>query len=302
MSTVNVYKLTSVHLIIEYWGMNSLVAYQNSLVAIDRELLAARYSESTRRTYMGMFKEFLKYIYPKTLHTVRREDILEFQHYLVDTKKVSRSYQNQSINAIKFFSEKVLGMPREYYELRRPKREKRLPTVLSKDEVKRLLAVTANLKHRAILTTIYASGLRMSEVINLEIKDIDSDNRRIWIKNAKGAKDRLTLLSDAHLQLLRSYYRACKPKRWLFEGPNHTQYSPSSVRNVFHRARKKAGILKSATVHTLRHSFATHLLENGVNLRHIQELLGHSTPKTTEIYTHVCSSDLTEVKSPFEGL
>jgi len=282
--------------------MSSVAIYQNTLIAIDRELLAARYSESTRRTYLGMFREFLKYTYPKPLHSISREDILEFQHYLVDVRKVSRSYQNQSINAIKFFSEKVLGHPREYFELRRPKRVNKLPVVFSKGEVHKLLGTVTNLKHRTILSTIYASGLRMSEVVNLKITDIDSANNRILINEAKGAKDRITLLSNDQLTLMRQYFRQYRPKVYLFESRGNKQYSASSIRKIFHRAKKRAGISKKATVHTLRHSFATHLLENGVSLRHIQVLLGHSSPKTTEIYTHISTQNLMDIKSPFEEM
>ncbi|MEP2774143.1 MAG: site-specific integrase [Fulvivirga sp.] len=282
--------------------MSIVSVYQNTIISIDRELLAARYSASTRRTYLGMFREFLKFTYPKPLHSITRDDILEFQHYLVDVRKVSRSYQNQSINAIKFFSEKVLGREREYYDLKRPKKANKLPVVFNKSEVQRLLAAVDNLKHKAILSTIYASGLRMSEVLNLKIADIDSANHRILINDAKGAKDRITLLSEGQLALLRAYYKQYKPKVWLFESYGDKQYSASSVRKVFHRAKKRAGITKQATVHTLRHSFATHLLENGVNLRHIQVLLGHGSSKTTEIYTHICTQNLIDIKSPFEGL
>ncbi|MDX1629448.1 MAG: tyrosine-type recombinase/integrase, partial [Fulvivirga sp.] len=272
--------------------MSSVTIYRNSLVAIDRELVVNRYSESTRRTYMAMFREFLKYNYPKPLHHINRDDILDFQKYLVDERKVSRSYQNQSINAIKFFMEKVLGLERQVFNIKRPKKANRLPIVLSKEEVSRMLSTISNIKHKAILTTIYASGLRISELINLKIQDIDSDNRRIWVRNAKGAKDRATLLSPNQLELLRTYYKKYRPKNYLFEGPKNAKYTASSIRKIFKRALRNAHIEKYATVHSLRHSFATHLLENGVNLRLIQVLLGHNSTKTTEIYTHVCNQNL----------
>jgi len=280
--------------------MHSLTTYKNSLVAVDRHLVMVRYSESTRRTYMNMFREFLKYVYPKPIHSISKQDIIDYQCYLVDTKKVSASYQNQSINAIKFFSEKVLGNDRMVYDLKRPKKSNPLPIVFTKDEVKRLLSSIDNVKHRAILSSIYASGLRISELVNLKIEDIDSENKRIWIRGAKGNKDRISLLATDQLALLRAYFKEHRPSYWLFEGPGGRKYSPSSIRKVFHRARKRANILKKSTVHTLRHSFATHLLENGVNLRHIQVLMGHNSPKTTEIYTHVTTQNLADIKSPFD--
>ncbi len=149
---------------------------------------------------------------------------------------------------------------------------------------------------------IYSSGLRISECINLQIKDIDSDNMRIWIKQSKGNKDRLTILSPKVLTQLRKYYILCKPKKWLFEGSKGGQYSASSIRSVFKNAKKNAKIKTPATVHSLRHSFATHLLENGTNLRYIQKLLGHNSSKTTEIYTHVCNNLLIKIESPLDSI
>jgi len=177
-----------------------------------------------------------------------------------------------------------------------------LPTVLSQQEIIQILKSVRNIKHKAILSSIYGCGLRISECINLKIEDIDSENNRIWIRNSKGRKDRLTLLPESLLILLRNYFIEYKPTLWLFEGPQEKQYSVSSIRNIFRRAKAKAGIRKPATVHTLRHSFATHLLENGTNLRYIQELLGHSSSKTTEIYTHVARSDLTSIISPLDSI
>ena len=153
-----------------------------------------------------------------------------------------------------------------------------------------------------MLMTIYSSGLRISELINLRITDIDSDNRRIWIRNGKGGKDRISILSDQLLIELRTYYKAYRPVKWLYEGPECAQYSASSVRRVLKKAMRKANVNKDASVHTLRHSFATHLLENGTNLRHIQQVLGPTSSRTTEIYTHVASGTLEEIISPLDGL
>jgi site-specific recombinase XerD len=169
-------------------------------------------------------------------------------------------------------------------------------------EIAKLLGTLRNVKHRAMLTLIYSSGLRISELINMKIDDVDSQNMRLWVRNAKGRKDRITLLARHTLQLLRQYYRAYKPEVYLFEGQSGGRYSATSLRKVFQRAKKWAGIHQPATVHTLRHSFATHLLEQGVNLRYLQQLPGHNSIRTTEIYTHVCATNLLDITSPIDNL
>ncbi len=276
--------------------------YKDALALFRQKLVIRRYSASTLNTYFYMFREFLKAMYPMSIRQLKKEDILAYQEMLVKEKNVSSSYQNQSINAIKFYFEKVMGMPTEYYQLERPLKEHKLPTVFTKEQVGAILSNCHNNKHKAILTLIYSAGLRISEAVDMEIKDIDSDNMRIWIRGAKGKKDRLSVLSPKMLDLLRNYYRKERPKQYLFEGPAHAKYSVTSIRNVFHRAKKKAGVTAPGTVHTLRHSFATHLLENGTNLRYIQQLLGHGSSKTTEIYTHVCNTNLTNISSPLDSL
>ncbi len=274
--------------------------YQAALTVMSAKLTVLRYSTSTHHSYHFMFREFLKQMYPKPLHQITKWDILQYQNHLVKVKKVSRSYQNQSVNAIKFYLEQVLGHDRQFFEIDRPKKIHRLPQVLSLSEVQKILKCTQNLKHKAILTTLYSSGLRVGELISLKIGDIDSASMRIWVREGKGVKDRITVLSPLLLQLLRAYYGDYKPKKYLFEGPNNKPYSASSVRKILARAVKKAGICKEVHTHTLRHSFATHLLENGTNLRYIQMLLGHTNPKTTEIYTHVSTKKLEEIKSPLD--
>jgi len=173
---------------------------------------------------------------------------------------------------------------------------------LSEEEVMRIINSVKNLKHKAILLTIYSAGLRISEVINLRIADIDSSRKTIIIKGAKGKKDRNSLLSEKLLIILRNYFKEYKPKDWLFEGQEGEQYAESSIQHIFHKACQDAKILKKATVHTLRHSFATHLLERGTDLRYIQELLGHSSSKTTEIYTHITHKGMEQIKSPLDNL
>ena len=276
--------------------------YQQAMDLMLQKLILKNYSPNTIKTYMHMFKQFLIYMHPMPLHQVTTAHIMHYHKELVTIHKVSSSYQNQSINAIKFYIEKVLNLPKITYDFCRPRRSKTLPKVLSLEEVARILDNTNNIKHKAILSIIYGCGLRISECINLKVEDIDSSNMRVWVRNAKGKKDRITLLSPTLLKQLRAYYIIYKPKQWLFEGVKGKQYSVSSIRQVFNRSKKKARVNIPATVHTLRHSFATHLLDNGTNLRYIQKLLGHSSSKTTEIYTHVSTTNLTNITSPFEML
>ena len=274
--------------------------YLHAIRLYEEQLLLKQYSHNTFKTYVHMFKKFLDHVYPKPLHLVDTGSIKAYHLWLVDTQKVSESFQNQSINAIKFYLEKVLHYPYERFELVRPKKVKRLPKVLTLDEVSTLLDKTINIKHKSILTLIYSAGLRISECVALKVTDIDSAAMCIWVRCSKGKKDRVTLLSPTLLKLLRSYYRIYRPKEWLFEGPNGGPYSTSSIRAVFKKSKYKAKIFKPATVHSLRHSFATHLLENGTNLRYIQKLLGHNSSKTTEIYTHVSMTNLNEITSPLD--
>ncbi|QCK17106.1 integrase [Mangrovivirga cuniculi] len=266
------------------------------------KLETVRYSKSTIDTYLYYFSDFLTYCRIENPDTMTDEQVKNYLLYLIHDKKASQSTQNQAVNAIKFYLEKIKGEDRKYYWIDRPSKEKKLPVVLSEEEVVRMLKTPMNLKHRCMLTLIYSAGLRVGEMIDMKISDIDGDRMLIHVKGAKGKKDRTTLLSEKTLALLREYYKKYKPKRWLFEGQGGEKYSSSSLRKVFHRAKKNAGIKKDATLHTLRHSFATHLLERGTNLRYIQNLLGHSSSKTTEIYTHITSKGMNEIKSPLDNL
>jgi integrase/recombinase XerD len=229
-------------------------------------------------------------------------DIEKFLLYLAEERNVSTSYLTISICAIKFYYEKVLGMAQVTYKISQPRGEKQLPEVLSEEEVIRLFWNVGNLKHKCILMTVYSGGLRLSEVVGLRVGDIDSKRMMIFIKGAKGKKDRYTILSKELLKWLREYYKKEKPLVWLFEGVTGGQYSMRSVQNIMREAVKRTGIKKHATIHTLRHSFATHMLENGTDLRYIQNLLGHSSSKTTEIYTHITTKGLEQLSSPFDKL
>jgi site-specific recombinase XerD len=262
-----------------------------------------RYSDSTVRTYTKYFKEFQDSFSHENIIELDADDINNYLTTLMKNQRISASQQNQRINAIKFYYEKVLGRERMYWQIDRPKREHRLPEVLSKAEVKRIINSCNNLKHRCILSLIYSAGLRRSELINLKIIDINSDRGLICIKAAKGKKDRYSLLSIALLEELRIYYKQYRPLTWLFEGqePN-TKYSPTSIANILNKACLKAKINRRITPHMLRHSFATHLLEQGTDLRYIQTLLGHSSSKTTEIYTHVSNKNLGQIKNPIDDI
>ncbi len=260
-----------------------------------------RYSVNTARTYTHLFGQFVYAHKDKKLFEINEIDIRHYVHQIVKAGK-SSSYQNQVINAIKFYYEQVLDMPQRFYEIDRPLKERKLPLVLSEEEVSRLFSVVHNLKHKALLVTMYSCGLRISELLNLKLSDIQSDRKLVLVRDAKGRKDRTTILSETTLQLLRKYFLICKPKMYLFEGGQAKPYSSKSVQKILHAALKKARITKPATPHTLRHSFATHLLENGTDLRYIQTLLGHSSPKTTEIYAHVSTKTLCDIKSPLDKL
>jgi len=263
------------------------------------KLEVKRYAWNTAKTYISCFESFINYHKEKALDEINDEDIKEYLQVLSKTKK-SDTFINQTINSIKFYFEIVEGMPNRFYQMDRPRRASKLPEVLDRLDVIKMIRGIKNLKHRCIISMLYSAGLRRSELINLQIRDIDSQRMMIRIKGAKGKKDRYTLLSEKMLLDLRSYYKEYRPKIFLFEGPGGNTYSGSSIRNILKRAAKEAGILKRITPHMLRHSFATHLLEDGVDLRYIQTLLGHSSSKTTEIYTHVAKHALRGIKSPLD--
>ena len=266
------------------------------------KLKELRYSLNTEKTYKFALEDYLNYHHTIDIEKLNEGHIQSFLRHLVMERNVSTSYQNQAINAIKFYYERVLGGQRKTYFIDRPKKEKTLPVVLSEEEILLILRSVSNLKHKAILMVIYSAGLRISECINLKIKDIDSNRMQIRVDQSKGKKDRYTLLATKTLHVLRDYFKEYRPKEFLFEGQDGGCYSTRSIQNVFRDAVEKTKIKKKVSVHSLRHSFATHLLENGTNLRYIQSLLGHSNSKTTEIYTHVTTKGFEQLKSPLDNL
>ncbi len=263
------------------------------------ELTIRKYSLKTIKSYLTYNSNFL-FFCDKKPEEVNNEDVKKYLLYLVDEKLAAVSTLNIAINALKFYYGKVLRK-KFVYDIVRPKKDKKLPIILSIEEIKRIIKCTVNIKHKALLMLVYSGGLRVSEVIKLRIEDIDSDRNEIIIKGGKGRKDRISILSKKTLDTLRNYYKIYNPKNWLFPGQNPLKHiSQRTAQAVFEQAIKRASINKLVGIHSLRHSFATHLLEQGVNLRYIQEILGHNSPKTTQIYTHVTKKSLLNIKNPMD--
>ena len=273
-----------------------------ALKAIEEQLLYERRSPNTLKSYLNNCKKLFSYYPNISPENISDDQIKDYIISVIKKQKFSISSQNQFINAIKVYYKRVLHQQRELLELRRPKKPNKLPHVLSTSEVIRILSNVENLKYKCILMLVYSAGLRVSEVVNLKIKDIDSKRMQIFIQGGKGKKDRYTLLSQKTLVLLREYIKQYRPYDWLFEGLHGGKYSSRSVQHLFQKAVQKARIEKRPTLHTLRHSFATHLLEKGINLRYIQSLLGHESTRTTEIYTHVTKQSLNNIQSPLDTL
>ncbi len=275
---------------------------QNELLKCKEKFILKSLSESTIKSYLSALSYFFSFFERHDYPELEKSEIESYVYHLKSKYQISDTAQNTIINAIKAYYEHVLGKPREYYDIQRPNRSKSLPNVFSKEEVMKIIQVTNNIKHKAILLTIYSAGLRISEAINLRTKDILSDEGSIFIKDSKGKKDRKSVLSPVLLELLRKYYKLHRPSYWLFEGQDGGKYSAKSIQNILRKAIESSGANPWGTVHTLRHSFATHLLQEGVNLRMIQRMLGHSSSKTTEVYTHILSVNNKVVKSPLEYL
>lgn len=271
----------------------------NACVAL---LKLKNYSPNTIRNYSNWFLVFLQHFPDRKPSTISKSEILDFLHQYRQSNKWSATVQNQLINAIKFFYEKLLNRPAEHYDLPRPKKEMKLPSVFSEEEIRKMIEACENLKHRSMLCLAYAGGLRVSEIINMKLKDIDSRRMVICIKQSKGRKDRQVMLSPKLLELLRKYFKQYRPKLWLFEGQEGAPYSMRSVQLMLATAKKKAGINRKGSIHALRHSFATHLLESGTDLLSIKALLGHNSLRTTMTYTHVSRKHISKIQSPLDKL
>ena len=262
-----------------------------------------RFPETTVRTYSGMVATFLRFVSPKQASECNSDDLIRLVEEYILPMKLSHSYQNQMISAVKKFYGKIYKSVIDPGEFSRPRPQHRLPNVLSKEEVRRILDSPINEKHRVMLSLIYACGLRRSEVIGLVPDDLERDRKLLRIRQSKGFKDRVVPLSDKVIVMVDQYITHFKPKKYLFDGQySGTRYSASSIDKVFREACRRAGIKKPVTLHGLRHSYATHLLEAGTDLRYIQELLGHKSSRTTEIYTHVTTQTIQKIRSPFDDL
>jgi integrase/recombinase XerD len=268
-----------------------------------RWMAARRYSDNTQKVYLEALQTFLKYFSEKTVSEITNGDVIIFNNDYILARKLSSSYQNQFVNAVKLFYRNVEGRQLDPDLVQRPRGVHFLPNVLSKEEVKTIIASPKNLKHRTMLSLIYSCGLRCSELLNLRVIHIDSKRNLLIVKQSKGFKDRVVPLSGKTIELLREYYALYKPAEWLFEGQyKGAQYDARSLQSVLKQALKRCAIKKPVTLHWLRHSYATHLLEAGTDLRYIQEILGHKSSRTTEIYTHVSQSSLQKIISPFDTL
>jgi len=276
--------------------------FEAAVAALEQCLLLKRYSWRTVKSYKNCFRHFIKHYDDIKPSHITRQQINEYLTLLVRDRHVSVSYQSQMMSAIKMFYGSVIDQGSKVEGLFQPKKPQRLPKVLTEEEVSALLKAVDNLKHRCLLMLLYSGGLRLGEVINLRLPDLQPERNRLFVRSAKGNKDRCTILSDIAWQNLKAYLEIYNPVEWVFEGGTGGQYSERSVQEVFIYAKRRAQINPDATTHTLRHSFATHLLEKGIDLRYIQELLGHESSKTTEIYTHITKKGWEKVRSPLDSL
>jgi len=263
---------------IKGYSLNTINAYINALKLLQ---------------HTGRFKDWSR---------LEDEFLQDLCFTLFTHKRMSYAYQKQVIGATQLYYKLVYQREVPLSVLSVTRKSFKLPVVLSKSEISRLISVTDNLKHKAVLVTIYSLGLRAGEMLNLKVIDLDGDRNVVNIYNAKGKKDRQLMFPQNLKVLLREYFKAYKPKEYLFEGQGKMQYSRSSALKVLKRNARKAGIKKQVTLHTLRHSFATHLLEDGTDVRIIQKLLGHNSIKTTMIYTHVANHQLIQIKSPIDSI
>lgn len=260
------------------------------------------YSNSTLKTYRNEFGIFLNYLKEVPAETCTIEDIRIYILYCINELKLSEATVHSRINAIKFYYEQVLRRERFLLEIPRPKKPLKLPKVIAPADIKKMFEAVPNLKHNTMLKLCYGLGLRVSEIVNLKITDIDSKSMQVFIERAKGKKDRYVNLPESILPELRTYFIEYKPKIYLFEGQYGGQYSSRSAQQVFKNALLKAKINKTVSIHSLRHSFATHLLEQGTDIRFIQELLGHNDIKTTLLYTEVSDKSIRKIISPLDNL
>lgn len=266
------------------------------------ELKLRAYSPNTIQTYISEFSQLLIILKKQQVNELTPDRLRDYFTYCLEKLELTENTLHSRINAVKFYFEKVMKREKFFFDIPRPKKAQQLPRVISMQEIKKMFELTGNLKHSTMLKLCYGMGLRVSEIINLKVADINSHNMTVFIRRAKGKKDRYANLPGSILEQLRTYYKVYKPKDFLFEGQYGARYSKRSVQQVFQQAMKRANIKIDTGIHGLRHSYATHLLEAGTDIRYIQELLGHNDLRTTLRYTHVSPVSLRSVKSPLDKL
>lgn len=290
-----VFKNERVHIKCNYYKENIIV-----LEKTEEKLRLKGYSPKTVEVYLGHMRRFTVFI-EKRLSNIELDDVKKYVLFLLD-KDLSHAFVNQAISALKFMAREILEKHNIIISLPRPKKEKKLPNVLSEEEVVNILHALDNQKHKTILYITYSAGLRVGEIVRLKVSDVDSDRMLIHVRQGKGKKDRYTVLSKVALKQLRKYYSLYDPKNWIFPGRDPKSHlTERTVQRVFKNACRKGKIRKKVSVHSLRHSFATHLLERGTDLRYIQELLGHKSSKTTQVYTHVSNKSIKRIESPLDN-
>jgi len=266
---------------------------------MQRDLILRGLSQKTQRIYLDKARDFARY-FKQAPDQLGEEEIRKYLHYLLE-KKVSDSTYRQTYGSLKFLYQTTMKQSVVFDKIPRLKKKKRLPVILDRTEVDALFSVTKNLKHKAILMITYSSGLRLAETSHLKVTDIDSSRMMVRVRQGKGGNDRYSILSTVTLEILRQYWREFRPSDWLFKGQHPgSPLAEHTLEKIFEIAKERAGITKPATLHTLRHSFATHLLEAGTDLHHIQLLLGHKSPKTTTVYLHVSNRALSRITSPLD--
>lgn len=273
------------------------------LAAFMRQLILKAYSKNTIKTYKNEFIQLLLVLKTTPVSSLCNERLKDYFAYCHHTLKLTENTIHSRLNAVKFYFEQVLKREKFFWEVPRPKKLQQLPKLFAKEDIENIIKAIDNLKHRTAILLCYSSGLRVSEVVALKISDIDSKRMVINILQAKGKKDRIVPLSKTTLQYLRQYYAQYKPENYLFEGQSASKiYSARTVQKILDTAKNKAGINKPGSVHALRHSYATHLLDKGVDITYIKELLGHNDLKTTLRYLHVTTRNLSKIESPLEDL
>ena len=270
---------------------------------VTREMRLRNYSHKTIKSYLSCLRSFVGYIRPRHPRDMTNENIREFLLHLIQHRGQSASTVNQALNALRFLYVELYKTPMVLGEIPRPKKERKLPSILNLGEVRKIFDVPTNPKHKVMLMVAYSAGLRVGELVRLRWEDLNEERKMIHIHSGKGGKDRFTILSDVIVKMLSDYWHLYQPRNWLFEGLKAgKQYSIRSAEKVFENTARAAGITKKVSIHSLRHAFATHLLEQGTDIRYIQELLDHQSVKTTEIYTHVSRRIVAQLRSPIDDL